>query len=99
MLITFRLSIPKILKNAFIFTFIGIGRNLLALIAIAFVIVLNFMIALLFLPLGIMLPMIFTIGIIMFIMTYAAWPKIDEVMIKPYYYSDGTPRPADANEE
>ena len=93
MLITFKLSIPKILKNAFIFTFIGMKRNLPALLAMAFVIILNFMIAVVFLPIGVVLPMVFTIGILMFISTYAAWPKIDEIMIKPYYYSDGTPRP------
>ena len=95
LLITFRLSIPKIIKNAFLFTFLGFGRNLLALVACIFVIVLNLMLALVFLPLGIMLPIIFTFGLILFIMTYAAWPKIDEVMIKPYYYPDGTPRPMD----
>ncbi len=94
MLITFRLSIPKILKNAFIFTFLGIGRNTLALVACILVIVLNLMIAIVIMPIGIILPIIFTFGCIMFIMTYAAWPKIDEIMIKPYYYPDGTPRPA-----
>jgi hypothetical protein len=31
-------------------------------------------------------------------MTYAAWPKIDEVMIKPYYYPVGTPKPAGADD-
>ena len=92
MLITFKLSIPKIIKNAFVFTFLGLGRNVLALLGIICVIIFNFMIAVVFLPLGIILPMVLTIGIIMYIMTYAAWPKIDEVMIKPYYHPDGTPR-------
>lgn len=95
MLITFKLSIPKIIKNAFIFTFIGMKRNLLALLAIAFVIIVNFMIAVVYPPIGIVLPMVFTISVLMFISTYAAWPKIDEIMIKPYYYADGTPRPAE----
>ena len=98
MLITFRLSIPKILKNAFVFTFLGLGRNVLALLAIASVIIFNFMVAIVFLPLGIMLPMILTVGIIMFIMTYTAWPKIDEVMIKPYYNPDGTPKTEEETE-
>jgi len=94
MLITFRLSIGKILKNSFIFTFLGFGRNLLALLGCAIVILLNLMIAVIYVPLGIMIPIIVTFGIILFIMTYAAWPKIDEIMIKPYYYPDGTPRPS-----
>lgn len=98
LLITFRLSIVKILKNAFIFTFLGFGRNLLALLAIAFVIAFNLMLAVLLPPVGVLLPIIFTFGLIMFIMTYAAWPKIDEIMIKPYYYPDGTPRPEGDNE-
>lgn len=98
LLITFRLSIPKILKNAFLFTFLSFGRNLLALIGIVFVIILNLLTAIVFLPLGIMLPIVLTFGIILFIMTYAAWPKIDEVMIKPYYYPDGTPKPAGADD-
>lgn len=93
MLITFRLSIPKILKNAFVFVFLGLGRNVLALLAIASVIIFNFMIAIVFLPIGLILPMFLTFGMIMYIMTYTAWPKIDDVMIKPYYYPDGTPRP------
>ena len=98
MLITFRLSIPKIIKNAFVFTFLGLGRNVLALLAIACVIIFNFMIAIVFLPLGIMMPMMLTFGMIMFIMTYTAWPKIDEVMIKPYYHPDGTPKTEEETE-
>ena len=98
LLITFRLSIPKILKNAFLFTFLSFGRNLLALVGIVFVLALNLMLAVIFLPLGIMLPIVLTFGVVMFIMTYAAWPKIDEVMIKPYYYPDGTPKPTGAED-
>ena len=67
-------------------------RNILALLGIAFVMIANFMLAVVYPPMGIVVPMVLTIAVLMFISTYAAWPKIDEVMIKPYYHADGTPR-------
>lgn len=89
MLITFKLSIPKILKNAFIFTILGIKRNLMAALGIAVTVFLNLVIAILLIPLGVILPFMFTVSFCSFIAAYAAWPKIKEIMIDPYAEESG----------
>jgi len=91
MMITFDLSMFKILKNSLIFSLLGIGRNILAAIGIALVIVLNYGLAIIFLPLGVVLPFVLTVSLCMFIRIYAAWPKIKKVMIDPYYDENGNP--------
>ncbi len=84
-MITFDLSIFKILKNAFIFSALGLKRNFLALLGIGIILFLEYYILMLFLPLGILLPIIFLYGYCAYICTYAAWPKIKEIMVDPYY--------------
>lgn len=87
MMVTFDLSLFKIFKNAMIFAFLGFKRNILAALGIGFVLFLN--ILLMFTPitmaLGIALPFVMTLGICTYIAAYAAWPKIKEIMIDPYY--------------
>lgn len=85
LMITFDLSIPKILKNSFIFALLGIKRNLLALLGIAAVLLVNFYIFLLFMPLGIILPFLITISLCSFIAIYCTYPVVKRVMIDPYY--------------
>lgn len=84
MLVTFELSIPKLFKNALIFSILGAGRNILSTIGCLAVILLNLFIFVTFMPLGLILPFILTIGTCLFIDAYAAWPKIQSVMIDPY---------------
>jgi uncharacterized membrane protein YesL len=88
MLITFDLSIFKILKNALIFTILGIKRNLIALLGILLIIAINVGLIWLCLPSGfslpIVLPFVYLMGTILFITTFAAYPVIDKFMIKPY---------------
>ena len=90
MLVTFKISTKKLFKNAFIFSVVGLKRNFLGLVAIVAVVLLNYAILELYMPIGIILPFILTLGIIEFTMTYAAWPKIHEIMVEPYYNADGT---------
>lgn len=97
MMVTFDLSVKKLLKNALIFTIIGMKRNLMALLGIALTIVLNLLVCFAFFPLGIVLPFIITLSVCYFIGVYAAWPKINEIMIEPYYDEDGNPL-SEANE-
>lgn len=87
LLVTFRLSVFKILKNSFIFALVGIKRNVVALIGIALVVALNVTIYMYFLPLGGLLPFFITIGLVCFIGTFAAYPNIKKIMIDPYYKS------------
>lgn len=84
-LITFDLSIYKIFKDAFLLSFLGFKRNLLALFGIALVVIANMYLCILYIPIGIMLPIILTIGVVMFISGYASYPVIKKYMIDPYY--------------
>lgn len=84
LIITFDLSLFKVIKNAFIFSALGIKRNVLAFLGIAVVIFLNYYLLIALLPLGIMLPLIFTYGFGAYMGAYAAWPKIKQYMVDPY---------------
>ncbi len=90
MLVTFKISTRKLFKNAFIFSIVGLKRNFLGLLGIVAAVLINYAILELYMPIGIILPFILTFGIIEFTMTYAAWPKIHDVMIAPYYNEDGS---------
>ncbi len=85
LLVTFKLSIFKILKNSFIFAFLGIKRNILAAVGILAVCFINFYIFVYVPMVGIMLPLIITVASTTFIGSYAAYPVIKKYMITPYY--------------
>ena len=90
MMVTFDLSIRKILKNALIFTVLGWKRNLLALLGIAVITAINIAFFPLFAvtPLGIAIPLIlpflYYLSVTAFTSAYAAYPIIDRYMIDPY---------------
>ena len=92
MLVTFKLGTFKLFKNAFILTFAGIKRNILAVLGIAIVIGINIFLVFVFIPLGAILPFVLTVAVCGYIGMYAAYPKIKEVMIDPYYDEYGNPR-------
>ncbi len=91
MLVTFKLGTFKLFKNAFIFTFAAIKRNLLALLGIAVAVGINVLLFFFFIPLGAILPFVLTVAVCGYIGMYAAYPKIKEVMIDPYYDEYGNP--------
>lgn len=84
MIVTFELSIPKIYKNALIFSVLGFGRNFISFLTVAFIVIINYAIMLAYLPIGIVLPLIITIGLCTYTAVYTTWPKIYKVMIEPY---------------
>ncbi len=88
LLITFNLSNFKILKNALIFSVLGIKRNIVALLSLVVLIALHIVIIIMFLSIGIsiplVLPMFYAMALFGFISTYAAYPVIDKYMIAPY---------------
>ena len=102
MLITFDLKITKIIKNAFIFTILGIKRNILALIGIIIIIGLNAALIILCLPTGftlpVVLPFVYMVGVVSFVSTYAAYPVIDKYMIAPYATNEETEYNEEENE-
>ena len=85
MIVTFDMGLFKIIKNRIYFSVLGIKRNALALLGTAAVVALDLLLVRVFLPLGLILPFIIAFGLIEFMGVYAAFPKIKEVMIDPYY--------------
>ncbi len=87
LMVTFNLSIRKILKNALIFAVLGAKRNLMGLLGIILLTAAN----LVFLPLlsfniviALILPFLFYFSFTAFTSAYAAYPIIDRYMIEPY---------------
>ncbi len=84
-LITFDLSIFKIIKNSLIFALLGVKRNFVALLGIVLALVINLYIFYIFAPLGIIMPFIITISFVSFIAVYCTYPNIKKYMIDPFY--------------
>lgn len=81
MVFTFDLKITKIIKNAMFFTILGVKRNLMALLGTFLVVLLNYFLFMLFMPLGALLPFILTISICDFMAVYAAYPNVIKYMM------------------
>ena len=87
-MITFDLSLLKILKNSLIFTLIGFKRNILAFLGIALLVFVNFCLIVMggfLLPFGIAFPLVLLFSNCSYMSAYAAYFKIKEIMIDPYY--------------
>lgn len=92
LLITFDMKNFKIIKNSFIFSILGIKRNILALFGIILFVGLHLLLIFFLLPtpLGfvIILPLIYVLAVTAFMGTYAAYPIIDKYLIAPYAEED-----------
>lgn len=92
MMLTFDLSVRKILKNALIFTALGIKRNVLAILGLVLFLAIHIVLIKVFLSMGITIPIIlpffYAMAIMKFITTYAAFPVIEKYMITPYKKED-----------
>ena len=95
MLITFDMKITKMFKNALIFVVLGVKRNLLAILWLIVMMALNFAIFVLYMPLGIALPILYFFSFSTFTTAYAAYPVIQKYMIDP----PATKEPATTNSE
>ncbi len=99
MQVTFEMSIRKILKNALIFTTLGIKRNLMAVVGIVAITALNLLLFPLFgaTPLGIaiplILPLLYYMAVCTFTTAYCAYPIIDRYMIAPYIKEESDTAP------
>ncbi len=104
--ITFHLSIRKILKNALIFTTLGIKRNLMAALGILLLSAIAIFFIALFavllagnIAIPLILPLFYFLAFTAFMAAYAAYPIIDRYMIAPYKGQeepDGEDEAADA---
>ena len=73
--------IKQIIKNSVFFVILGIKRNLMAMLGVIGVILLNYALFVIFMPLGILLPFIITVAVCDFIGVYAAYPVILQYML------------------
>ena len=87
-MVTFDLSLYKILKNSLIFALLGFKRNLLATLGIVLLVVINLFLAFgtggFLMAAAILLPFVLLFSNGAFMSTYAAYYKIKEIMIDPY---------------
>ena len=101
-MVTFKLSVFKMMKNSLIFTLLGLKRNFMALLGIIVCLILEilFLFGLggLLLPFAVAAPLALLFSLFAFMKVYAAYFKIKEVMIDPYYEAHPELRP-DANDE
>ncbi len=89
LLVTFDLSIYKILKNALIFSMLGFKRNIMGVLGIALITGLHLILIPLLITtplsgLPIILPFLWYMAAVTFTAAYAAYPIIDRYMIAPY---------------
>ena len=89
LLVTFDLSIYKILKNALIFSMLGFKRNFMGVLGIALITGIHVLLIPLLIttPLSgipIILPFLWYMAAVTFTSAYAAYPVIDKYMIAPY---------------
>lgn len=85
-MVTFKLSIVKILKNSMIFALIGMKRNIVALLGIVVILVLEVMLLLVtaLQPVAVAAPLAILFSTFAYMKVYAAYFKIKEIMIDPY---------------
>ena len=83
LLITFDLTIWKVIKNSFIFSALGLKRNILAFLGIALLVIIDWYLIKFITPLGVILPIIVLYGLCAYIGSYASWPKIKQIMVDP----------------
>jgi hypothetical protein len=87
-MVTFNLSVFKILKNSLSFALLGFKRNVMAMLGAAVVIL--FEVLFLFgsggilLPLAIALPLAIMFSSLAYMKVYAAYFRIKDIMIDPY---------------
>lgn len=86
-IVTFNLSLWKIIKNAFIFTALGIKRNFVAFLGLVAIVVVNGALIIWLAPFDIILPLVLPLFYLLatagFILVYAAYPVIEKYMIEP----------------
>jgi uncharacterized membrane protein YesL len=88
MMITFDLSIRKLIKNAFIFATVGIKRNLMLILGVVILAVFHGVLLFFAIPYGLamflVIPFFYLFALLSFMGTYAVYPVIDRYMIRPY---------------
>ena len=102
-MVTFNLSVFKILKNSLIFSLLGFKRNIVALLGILAGILVELVCVIgaggILLPFGIALPFLILFSSFAYMKVYAAYFKIKEIMIDPYLAEHPEETPDESDEE
>lgn len=102
-MVTFKLSVFKILKNSLIFAMLGLKRNFLALlgtlILVFFEVAFIFGVGGILISIGVALPLMLMFSTMAYMKVYASYFKIKEIMIDPYVDEDGAKDNADTEDE
>ena len=98
MIVTFDIKFTKMIKNSFIFSILNLGKNLLALLACLAICFIAFMASNLFMPIGIIFAMLLLFSTMTYIAIYAGYPKVEKLMIEPYYKEDPDKDPSISGE-
>ena len=85
MLVTFDLSIFKMFKNALYFTVLWIKLNIMLILGTIVLAALEILLMMVYVPLAVIIPFVILPSLVMMMGVYAAYPKIKEIMIDPYY--------------
>lgn len=85
MIVTFDLSLFKIFKNALRFTVLGVKRNFMFLLGTIALLLFEYVLMFAYFPLAVIVPFVILPSLIVMMGIYAAYPKIKEIMIDPYY--------------
>lgn len=93
MIVTFDLKPFQILKNSFIFAILAFGRNLLSLLACAALAAVALFASQLFMPIGVIMVVILMFSTMTYITMYICFPKVEKLMIEPYYAEHPEERP------
>ena len=88
-MVTFKLSIYKMIKNSLIFALLGFKRNIVAFLGILLLLVFEFLLFFGFggilIPFAVAAPLAILPAMMSYMKVYAAYPKIKQYMIDPYY--------------
>lgn len=85
MIVTFDLSLFKMFKNAIRFTVLGVKRNFMFLLGTIALLLLEYVLMFAYFPLAVIMPFVILPSLIVTMGIYAAYPKIQQYMIDPYY--------------
>ncbi len=88
-MVTFKLTVFKMLKNSLIFALVGFKRNIMALIGCILLIIIEFLLlfgtAGILVPIAVAAPLAIMFSTFAYMKVYASYFKIKEIMIDPYY--------------
>ena len=102
-MVTFKLSIFKMLKNSLIMSLLGFKRNILAFFGIVIVIFLELVLMFgtggILIPFAVAAPLLALFSMFSYMKVYAAYPKIKQYMIDPYLEEHPEEKPKEPDVE